>query len=270
MTPFPFAARVPRDVIRASGRDAVSYLQGQLSQDLEALAVGSVAWSFVLQPQGKVDAWLRVTRLAEDTYVLDVDGGWGDGVVRRLERFKLRVQVDIERLPWELVAVRGVVPDDDGGAELVVPIDWADAIGVDLLGPSVAMPAGVDDGGIEAYTAWRVEVGMPAMGAELDEHTIPAEAGIVDRSVSFTKGCYTGQELVARVDSRGSKTPRKLRAVVLDRPGAAPGDALVVAGRDVGVLTTVAGARALAYVGRSVEPPADALVHDIPAHITAL
>src|ERR671912_552765 len=84
------------------------------------------------------------------------------------------------------------------------------------------------------------------MGRELDESTIPAEAGVVDLSVSFTKGCYTGQELVTRVDSRGNRTPRKLRRVVL-----APDD-----GHEVGVLTSVAGDLALAYVRREVEPPA--------------
>jgi folate-binding protein YgfZ len=251
-----FAAFIPRDTVRAGGLDAASYLQGQLSQDVAALAVGDSAWSFALEPQGKVDAWFRVTRLAEDTFVLDVDGGWGDVLVRRLERFKLRVKVTIEVLDWRCVAVRGVLPERETlratGAELLVPLDWDDQIGVDLLGASVALPAGVPPGTVDDYERWRVEHAMPRMGAEFDDRTIPAEAGVVDRSVSFTKGCYTGQELVARVDSRGSNTPRRLRAVTLDRPGASPGSAVMVAGRDAGVVTSVAGDRALAYVHRSV------------------
>ena len=83
------------------------------------------------------------------------------------------------------------------------------------------MPQGVREVGPEALNAVRVEAGWPAMGAELgpdlDPLVIPAEAGpwLVDASVSFTKGCYTGQELVARVDSRGSNTPRHLRGLVV-------------------------------------------------------
>lgn len=273
--PVAFAARVPRDAVRVAGPDAESYLQGQLSQDVAALAVGDSAWSFVLQPQGKVDAWMRVTRVAEDTFVLDVDGGFGDTVVARLERFKLRVKCTIERLDWQMVAVRGVLPDLDTlratGAELLVPLDWRDEVGVDLLGASVAIPAGVDEQDVDAYERWRVAVGMPKMGAELDDRTIPAEAGVVDLSVSFTKGCYTGQELVARVDSRGSNTPRKLRAVVLPEGATvAAGDALTIDGREVGVVTSAAGERALAYVRREVEPPADAMVGDTVVRIEAI
>src|SRR5690606_32740692 len=99
----------------------------------------------------------------------------------------------------------GVLPDLETlratGAEVLVPLDWGAEVGVDLFGPSVALPDGVAEGGPDDLEQWRVRVAMPRMGAELDESTIPAEAGVVDRSVSFTKGCYTGQELVARVDS---------------------------------------------------------------------
>src|SRR5690348_12569745 len=68
------AVTLDRDVIRAAGPDAVSYLQGQLSQDVDGLEVGRSAWSLVLQPQGKVDAWMRVTRVASDEFLLDLDG----------------------------------------------------------------------------------------------------------------------------------------------------------------------------------------------------
>ena len=158
--------------------------------------------------------------------------------------------------------MRGVASSDiDGaalGASISAPVTWGGTQGVDLLGPAVALPAGVGAGDADAYETWRVAVGMPAMGPELDESTIPAEAGVVDISVSFTKGCYTGQELVARVDSRGNRTPRKLRRVVLP-PGlqAAPGATLSAEdGHEVGVLTSVGGPFALAYLRREVEPPA--------------
>ncbi len=257
-----FAVRLERDIVRVSGPDAATYLQGQLSQDVQSLPNDACAYTFVLQPQGKVDAWFRITRLAEDSFVCDVDAGYGSVIVTRLLRFKLRVKVDIELLPWQFVAVRGVASSDiDGaalGASISVPVTWGGTQGVDLLGPAVALPAGVGAGDADAYETWRVAVGMPAMGPELDESTIPAEAGVVDISVSFTKGCYTGQELVARVDSRGNRTPRKLRRVVLP-PGlqAAPGATLSAEdGHEVGVLTSVGGPFALAYLRREVEPPA--------------
>ena len=257
-----FAVRLERDIVRVSGPDAATYLQGQLSQDVQSLPNDACAYTFVLQPQGKVDAWFRITRLAEDSFVCDVDAGYGSVIVTRLLRFKLRVKVDIELLPWQFVAVRGVASSDiDGaalGASISAPVTWGGTQGVDLLGPAVTLPAGVGAGDADAYETWRVAVGMPAMGPELDESTIPAEAGVVDISVSFTKGCYTGQELVARIDSRGNRTPRKLRRVVLP-PGlqAAPGATLSAEdGHEVGVLTSVGGPFALAYLRREVEPPA--------------
>src|SRR5690606_40866239 len=84
------AVELPRDVVRVAGPDAVDYLQGQLSQDVAALGPGEAAWSFLLQPTGKVDAWLRVTRTGDDELVLDVDARHGEAVVARLRRFLLR------------------------------------------------------------------------------------------------------------------------------------------------------------------------------------
>jgi folate-binding protein YgfZ len=248
------AVWLPRDVLRVAGPDALSFLQGQVSQDVLALDVGGSAWSFVLQPQGKVDALVRLTRTAEDEVVVDVDAGYGDAVAARLNRFKLRVKADIEPLAWRCLAVRGV--------EGVTGSTPAFGTGADVLGESPTVPEGVRECSPDAYDVLRIEAGWPAMGAELTDRTIPAETGILDRTVSFTKGCYTGQELVARIDSRGGHVPRHLRGVVVDgdRP---PVGAAVVAGDDeVGSLTSVAVSPrlaapvALAYVHRDVEPPA--------------
>ncbi len=279
----PFAVRIPRDVVRVSGPDATTYLQGQLSQDVVMLPVGSCAWTFVLQPQGKVDAWFRVSRVADDAYLCDVDRGFGESLVARLNRFKLRVKVTIEPLEWQCVAVRGVpaadVDADELGAPIAAPVDWAGSVGVDLLGPAVALPPGMAEGTLADHDAWRVAVGMPAMGRELDESTIPAEAGVVDVSVSFTKGCYTGQELVARIDSRGGRTPRRLRRVVAADATTVleSGAVLTLAdGAEVGVVTTGGRGAALAYVRREVDPPAPAFVGDrsvtvdvLPDHLPA-
>ena len=91
-----FWCEYPRDVVQVVGPDAASYLQSQLSQDLRSLQVGESAWSFVLQPTGRVEVLLRVWRTADETFVLDTDAGFGAAMVARLHRFKIRVKADIE------------------------------------------------------------------------------------------------------------------------------------------------------------------------------
>ena len=271
------AVWVPRDFISVRGPDAVAFLQGQLSQDVEPLGVGASALSWLLQPTGKVDALLRVTRCRDDELVLDTDAGWGERVVARLEKFKLRTKATIEALPWRCLALRGskvqellTVQTDPGS--LRVPAWPEGPPGVDVLGDDVVVPTGFRECSVEAWEALRIEWGLPKMGAELDERTIPAEAGeaLIAATVSFSKGCYTGQELVARIDSRGGKVPRRLRGVVIATNVVPPVGATVrVAdgdGKDVGALTSVAESLerrapvALAFVSRSVEPPADVTV----------
>jgi folate-binding protein YgfZ len=246
--------RLDRDVLEVRGPDAEAYLDGQLSQDVGALQVGGSAFSLLLQPQGKVDAWLRVTRVADDAFVLDVDGGWGEAVTARLRRFLLRVKVEIAPLDWAVLAVRDADLELPEGVHAVVGELPG---GFDLLGPADALPE-VEALDAEEYEALRIRAGVPRMGSELDESTIPAAAGVVDRSVSFTKGCYTGQELVARIDSRGGSTPTRLRT--LEVTGAPVGAAVVVGDDEVGRVTSAAGDVAMAYVRRAVEPPADAVV----------
>jgi tRNA-modifying protein YgfZ len=263
-----------RDVVRVAGPDAVAYLQGQLSQDIDALAIGSSARSFVLQPTGKVDAWARVTRTAADDVVLDVDGGNGDALAARLRRFLLRTKADVDVLDWRAVAVRGpgateAVPAGVGEDALVAPAGWPGVDGVDLVGQAVEPPPGVPEVDASAYESLRIRSGVPRMGAELTGATIPAEAGrwVIEASVSFTKGCFTGQELVARIDSRGGHVPRQLRGLVADAEELPPvGAPVVVDGAEVGRVTSAAlapgtgRALALAYVGRAVTPPAAAEV----------
>ncbi len=282
----PFAVEVDRDVVRVSGPDALAFLQGQISQDVVGLAPGASAWSFVLQPQGKVDAWFRVTRM-EDEVLLDVDGGFGAALLARLERFKLRTKAEFETLTtWRCVALRDPTSSGAWGANqpvapqagvVVVDAAWPGVEAVDLLGEDPQLPPGLSLASRDVYEALRIECGVPAMGRELTERTIPAEAGVVDRSVSFTKGCYTGQELVARIDSRGGNVPRRLRGVILDGddlPEA--GASVTIDGREVGTITSAAHSSrlgavvALAYVRRDVEPPTGAELDGRVARIEAL
>jgi folate-binding protein YgfZ len=271
------AVWLPRDFVVVSGPGATTFLQGQLSQDIAALAAGGSTWALLLQPQGKLVAFLRVLREGDDRYVLETDAGYGPVVIERLNRFKLRVKADIEPLAWRCLAVRGpkaheVAGDERGAAAASVQVvaDWPGLPGVDLVGEDPQPPEGVRLCSLDAYEAVRIEAGIPVMGRELDESTIPAEAGVVERSVSFTKGCYTGQELVARIDSRGGNVPRRLQGVIVGTNVLPPPGASLRAGqngeKDVGRLTSVAESLdrrapvALAYVGRAVTPPADVTV----------
>jgi folate-binding protein YgfZ len=309
------ATRIPWEALVVSGPDAASYLQGQLSQDVEHLEVGGSLLSLVLEPQGKLDALVRVTRTAPDAFLLDLKHGFLEALRTRLERFRLRTKVSFAELQGlELVAIpfarppvageqpggtggaphalegpaletralngrgsEGFIPEGlgaapgepgtlgrDGEGPLRLPRLWPALGGVDLLARAgtAALPEGVAPVPPEAFEALRIEAGLPSMGRELTERTIPAEAGVVEVAVSFTKGCYTGQELVARIDARGSHVPRRLRGVLLgDGPQPPVGAELVSEGRVVGALTSVAwspvhGVVGLGYVGRAVEPPA--------------
>lgn len=228
-----FWTEYSRDVVQVAGADALTYLQSQLSQDLRPVQVGQSVWSFVLQPTGKLDVLLRVWRTDDDTFVLDTDEGFGEVLVARLNRFKIRVKADITALDWKCVAVRGAgeVPAD-------ALVAWGE--GYDLLGADVRPPAGVEQGTAEDLLAARIDAVWPQMGAEIKSgETIPAETGITAVAVSFTKGCYPGQELVERMDSRGATAPKLLQRIVL-------GD-----GEPVGTITSRSGSVALAYVKRS-------------------
>lgn len=252
----------PRDFVRVAGPDAQPYLQGQLSQDI-TVATGR-AWSFLLQPSGKVDALLRVHRLADDDFVLETDARWGDQVAGRLRKFLLRTKAEVAPLDgWRCLTVRGADGDDP-----LPGLPGSDAVGpADELTP----PGGVAQGSDDEWERLRIMAGVPKMGAELTDATIPAEAGQwwIEHTVSFTKGCYTGQELVARIDSRGGNVPRPIRGVVLDGT-AAVGTPIAHDGKDVGVLTSVSGDVGLAPVSRTVEPGTDVTVAGVAARIEAL
>jgi folate-binding protein YgfZ len=226
------AFRSSRDVLAVRGPDAESYLQGQLSQDVVALAVGAAADSLLLEPDGKLSALIRVIRTDGQGFVLDVDAGYGDAVAARLRRFLLRSKVELEKLAWRCLSLRGPEVTEAAAGLLAVlaergvlalPFEWNGWLGVDLLGPedvvlgpeAAGLPAGLVACGPAAVEACRIVSGIPAMGTELTGKTIAAEAGLVERTVSFTKGCYTGQELVARIDSRGSNVARRLVGVVV-------------------------------------------------------
>lgn len=205
-----FFDREPRDRVTVSGADARSYLHSQLSQDVQSMTPGDARWTFVLQPNGRVEALARVTCVSDEHFVLDTETGFGAVVRDRLQRFKIRVAAELH------LEHAAEVSTDDVQRELQ-----------------------------------RITAGWPRMGSEIRPgETIPAETGVVDLAVSFTKGCYPGQELVERMDSRGASAPRQLRHVVVPS-GTAVGDQVRnEAGEPIGVVTSVVGTEALALLQR--------------------
>jgi folate-binding protein YgfZ len=281
-----------RDVLSVRGEDAASYLQGQLSQDIAALGVGATADTLLLEPDGKLCALLRITRVDGPGFALDVDAGYGAKVETRLRKFLLRSKVEITHLDWRCLSIRGsathaaaaglIAALSEAGVT-VLPFEWNGWGGIDVLGPkdlvlnpaAGPLPDGVTLCSPEAVDACRITSGIPGMGSELTDKTIAAEAGLVERTVSFTKGCYTGQELVARLDSRGSNVARRMVGLVGGAdpvgPSLAYGMTLhageeppagdVVADRVVGSVTSASWSSelgawaALAYLHRSVDSP---------------
>jgi tRNA-modifying protein YgfZ len=263
-----WGAWLARDVVRVTGSESGAFLQGQLSQDIARIAPEASSWSWVLAPTGKVDALLRITRMSDDTWILDTDAGWGAGVVARLERFKLRTKVQFEALDWRVLAVRGSGWDPGGLGGSIAVEPWPGIAGWDVFSPPAAAVETIEDSapllGDEEVEVARIRSLIPAMGSELTSSTIPEETGLVDMTVSFDKGCYTGQELVARIDSRGGHVARRLRFLQLSAP-CEPGTALFDGDREAGVVTSVAhssrsgwadlGWVGLGYVRRGFDPP---------------
>lgn len=257
---------VTRDVVTIEGPDALEWLQGQVSQDLTGLDPGGARETLVLSPQGKLDAYCRVWRTSADLFRLEVEEGFGDSLSERLRRFRLRVKVTLgQPEPARVLECRG--PDALASGEEGVPWEWAGLVGRDVLLCDGGLPEDrPPQGDPTAFEVARIEAGVPRMGAELTERTIPQEAGeeLLARTVSFTKGCYTGQELVARIDSRGSNVPRRLRGVVSTRP-LWEGAGLFADEVSVGTVTSAAespegGFVGLAMVRRGVELPAEVKV----------
>ncbi|HEY7625704.1 MAG TPA: hypothetical protein VH761_01505 [Ilumatobacteraceae bacterium] len=196
-----------RDVLVVEGPDAATYLQSQASQDLRGMTTGESRWTYLLEPNGRIDVLARVTRTGDETYRFDTDPGFGPTLEARLNRFKIRVKATVTAL------------EEDGD------------------------PTSVDDDA-------RIAAAWPKMGAEIvPGETIPAETGLSDVAVSFTKGCYPGQELVERMDSRGATAPRHL-AVLPRRNGDAVGGAVLSDGEEIGTITSVGTTQVLAYIKR--------------------
>ena len=222
-------ARRPRAFLRVAGPDAADYLQRMVSNDVEALAVGEACDALLLTAKARVIAPLRVLRRGEEDFLVLTEPELGDTVRTQLLRTRFAAKAEIEPEEHESWLVLG---------------------GEEVLDDR---PAG-DEVGEEELERWRIEAGIPRWGREIDDQILPAEAGLDETHISFSKGCYPGQEPIARQRYRG-KVNRKLR--VLDVEGdATPGTELLLDGKKVGRITSAVPGVALGYV--RTEVPDDA------------
>jgi folate-binding protein YgfZ len=256
------ATPIERDVVIITGQDAPEYLQTQLTQDVLSLPEGRSRWSFILTPKSEIEAMVRVTRTAEG-FILDVAPGYGDPVRQRLDGPLFRMDVEFAQDTWSGIAWRGEGASDvRRGAPIMATFPWATTEAVDEVGPDAAALAdfsALTPGELEAL---RIAANWPSE-TEIDGKATPAMTGLVEHTVSFEKGCYTGQEFVARVHYRDAAPPRRLVQMAFEPGANVVATAEVVVGEDaVGVVTSAVGALGvgLGYCKRSVLLPAEGVV----------
>jgi tRNA-modifying protein YgfZ len=270
--------RSERGKLALTGSEAREFLHGQVSNDIEALEPGQGCYAAFLTPKGKMLGDLRVLHLGDELF-LDTERVSLQALFNMIRNYKLGRDVELHKRTVErgLLSLVGPGAREAAGAQDLgaaehdnaagevggVPVRLvATAAGVDLICDAertdeLKAALNVPEVSEAAAEVVRVEAGRPRYGLDLDDSVIPQEAGLNERAVSFTKGCYVGQETVARLFYRG-KPNRHLRGLRLSEP-AATGDALRLGEREVGrlgssVVSPVHGPIALAIVRREASP----------------
>jgi tRNA-modifying protein YgfZ len=270
--------RSERGKLALTGSEAREFLHGQVSNDIEALEPGQGCYAAFLTPKGKMLGDLRVLHLGDELF-LDTERVSLQALFNMIRNYKLGRDVELHKRTVErgLLSLLGPGAREAAGAQDLgaaehdnaagevggVPVRLvATAAGVDLICDAertdeLKAALNVPEVSEAAAEVVRVEAGRPRYGLDLDDSVIPQEAGLNERAVSFTKGCYVGQETVARLFYRG-KPNRHLRGLRLSEP-AATGDALRLGEREVGrvgssVVSPVHGPIALAIVRREASP----------------
>ena len=285
--------RSERGKLIVSGPEAAEYLQGQLTNDVEALSPGEGQYAALLDRKGHMQADMRVLRSGVEDFWIDTEAVALEAARRHLETYKIGRDVSVadvsgERAILSLIGPRSV--EIAGAAALPefacegTVVEGLECLavgtdrGIDLIAKAAdaarlreaLLARGAAEVGPEAAEVLRIEAGTPRFGAEMSTETMPAEAGIVERAVSFTKGCYIGQEPVARLHYKG-RPNRHLRGLELSAP-AAPGESLRLGEKEVGrvggaALSPARGPIALAVVRREAEPGSELAVGE--AGVTA-
>jgi tRNA-modifying protein YgfZ len=240
-------ARRPRDFVGVRGSDAASYLQAMVSNDVEALGIGDSCEALLLTPKARVIAPLVVLRRAVDDFLLLTEHGLGERVRATLVRSRFAAKCEIELEEHSSVVVFAAI-DGIATADYGIPA-------VEVLDEE--HEATIDDDELERM---RIRAGTPRLGREIDDRVLPAEAGLDERAVDFEKGCYPGQEPIARQHYRG-RVNRTLRGLEIAGEEIPAYDAeLTLDGKIVGRVTSSArdGDHVLGLGYVRVEVPRDA------------
>jgi folate-binding protein YgfZ len=305
--------RSDRGRILMTGRDRGSYLQGLLTNDIAALEEGEGCYAAYLTPQGRMIADLLVYELG-DAMLLSMVGLVKGLLLTRFEELVFAEDVKVSDWTDTFCELTIVGPEAAGIVAAIAGLDRqtlermaghacrrvevASEPGVVARVTDLGVPgfdlcatlgrreqlhaeiraAGAIDLAAEAAEALRIEAGVPLFGRDMDDATIPLEAGIEDRAISFTKGCYVGQEVVVRILHRGhGRVARRLVGLELRRDGVSPGTVIRHDGDDVGRVTSCAWSPlldapvALGYVERAfTEPGATVSAGGVEAVVTAL
>lgn len=296
------ASRSTRDLVTVEGPDTWTFLQSLVSADLDPLTDGEGVPALLLAPQGKLIAHFLVLRISATDAWLLVEAGHGADLLAALGRFRIRVQVELvdrtDRLGVISVlgpAARRAVAEwsaaevaKDPGSNVAVgrvrfvSNPWPGVDAIDCIGRPDVLDGvwralrghGLVPVGHHVLEAARIRAGVPRLGIDVDDRTIPQEAFLERDAVSFTKGCFIGQELVCRIDTRGHVN-RYLRVLTSDGD-LRPGDEVAHDGKVVGAVSSAAplttgGTVALAMIRREVDPGAAvvaggaaAMVHEAP------
>ncbi len=274
--------RSTRGKLLVAGPNAAEYLQGQLTNDVEALEPGDGQYAALLDRKGHMQADMRVLRPAAEELWLDTEAEGLEAARKHLQMYKIGREVEVadvteERAILSLIGPRSAeiaatppLPQHSCEQVSVAGVEClaaGAANGIDLIVAAsdsarlheALTGAGAVEVSPEAAEILRIEAGVPRFGAEMGTATMPAEAGIVEATVSFTKGCYIGQETVARLHYKG-RPNRNLRGLRLGAPASA-GTSLRLGEKEVGTLGSACvspslGPIGLAIVRREAEPGA--------------
>ena len=258
----PAAVRGRAGLVWVEGPDAAAFLHGLLSNDVEGLAAGEARPALFLDAKGHIQVDVRVRRDAADAFTLVTGAALAPLLAELLERYHFSEDLDVigpEEV--DVVTVAGVDPSAAGGdlPALAGAVPGTTDLLVDDPGAALAA-LGAPEVPAEALEMLRIAAGVPAVGVDTGPSTLVQEVGLQDAAVSFDKGCYLGQETVARVRYRG-RVNRLLRGLAMPGDGAPAGGAVTSGGREVGRLTSAAvtpdlGAIGLAVLRHEVEPGA--------------
>lgn len=243
------AAARPRDYVGVRGPDAESYLDALVTNDVEGLGPGEACEALLLTPKARVVAPMIVLRRAADDYLLLTEPGLGERLRAALLRTRFAAKCEIQLEEHTSGVVLGGadgIPTNDYGVEAVEVLDQG-------FEPTL---------GEDELELLRIRAGTPRYGREIDDRVLPAEAGLDVRAIDFAKGCYVGQEPVARQHYRG-RVNRSLRVLAVEGTELPEYDAeLAHEGKPIGRVTSAArdgdGVVALGYV--RAEVPADAVL----------